>query len=152
KTPLLPAADYTVFIKGAADEQGHLLEFAALQFRTPAISVTDTVSGTGLPQPSQSLPMAVVTGASSAAAIPGAVDVSQLRWTPGRQPTGDDELWIPEAKHFSGKWWSTLPKVEDAPAPQAPQGITALSGRVLRMNGRPLAGVTLSVAGKQSAT
>jgi RHS repeat-associated protein len=55
----------------------------------------------------------------------------------------DDEFWVP----LNGLWttgrgpspWEQLPRL------QAPQGVTAVSGQTLRLNGLPLAGVRLSI-------
>jgi RHS repeat-associated protein len=63
----------------------------------------------------------------------------------------DDELWTPDPAN--GVWatgrgpspWEQLPRL------QAAQGVTAVSGQTLRLNGLPLAGVRLSI-GNQMAT
>lgn len=58
-----------------------------------------------------------------------------------------DEVWRPTAEHHRGNWrlgqpespWSRLPALRAAP------GVTAVSGQVLALNGRPLADVTLAI-------
>jgi RHS repeat-associated protein len=62
------------------------------------------------------------------------------------KPVPDEEAWEPDAR---GGWrtnrppspWESLPPLMAAP------GTTAISGRVLTLDGRPLAGVSLSVEG-----
>jgi RHS repeat-associated protein len=152
-TKLLPGTDYDVLIKGAADEAGHELAFVALHFRTPFVSASAAVSPRAdLPRPSARLPSAAATGVSPWINREAPQWMSELKWSPTRDSSEDDELWIPQESDFSGKWWSKLPAVQDKPAPQAPPGVTALSGRVLRMNGAPLAAVTLRLGGHATKT
>jgi RHS repeat-associated protein len=59
----------------------------------------------------------------------------------------DDEDWIPDGGNLNGDWkshrpdssWSSLPPL------QAAAGVTALTGQTLRLNGKPLAKVTLQI-------
>ena len=61
----------------------------------------------------------------------------------------DAEAWLPDDMSRKNGWradrgqspWETLPPL------LAPPGVTAISGRVLTLDGRPLAGVTLAAAG-----
>ncbi|MGH9330600.1 MAG: DUF6531 domain-containing protein, partial [Vicinamibacterales bacterium] len=65
----------------------------------------------------------------------------------------EDEEWVPDARHLRGNWrtgraespWQKLPPLQAAP------GVTALAGQVLRLDGRPLADVTLKL-GEATAT
>ncbi|MGH9330607.1 MAG: kelch repeat-containing protein, partial [Vicinamibacterales bacterium] len=71
----------------------------------------------------------------------------------GTPTTADGEEWIPDARHLRGNWrtgraespWQKLPPLQAAP------GVTALAGQVLRLDGRPLADVTLKL-GEATAT
>lgn len=71
-----------------------------------------------------------------------------------KPPALDDESWTPDAGNFNGNWRSkrseypaqSLPPLEAAP------GVTALSGQVLTLNGRPLANITLRAGGKSVLT
>jgi hypothetical protein len=61
----------------------------------------------------------------------------------------DDETWLPDGVHGwrTGRGlspWQMLPPLA------APAGVTALAGQVLRLNGRPLAGVTLVIDGHEA--
>lgn len=56
----------------------------------------------------------------------------------------DDELWVPDV-HATNGWRTGRGKSpwEDLPRLKAPDGVTAISGQLLRLNGQPLAGATL---------
>ena len=66
----------------------------------------------------------------------------------------DGEEWIPDESNFRDDWsshrkdspWQSLPSL------QAEPGVTALAGQVLRLNGRPLPNVTLSIADRTALT
>jgi RHS repeat-associated protein len=151
RTPLAPGADYTVFLKGLADEQGHALPFTSLHFVTPSVGTAEAVvADSNLPLPARGAALAAAAITRQQLGSQPA-DVGSLRWETAA-PSGDDELWIPNQRNIQDRWWSTLPKVDSAVAPSAQAGVTALSGRVLRMNGLPLAGVTLTAQGRTVAT
>ena len=64
----------------------------------------------------------------------------------------EEESWVPDARSRRTGWrterpaspWESLPPLMAAP------GVTAISGRVLTLDGRPLAGVSLGVEGDAS--
>jgi RHS repeat-associated protein len=57
----------------------------------------------------------------------------------------DDEVWVPNGRNWkSGRARSQW---EDLPLLEAPPGVTALAGRVLKLNGKPLENVTLELHG-----
>ncbi|MCI0418786.1 MAG: carboxypeptidase-like regulatory domain-containing protein, partial [Acidobacteria bacterium] len=65
-----------------------------------------------------------------------------------------DENWKPGPEHLKGNWkmgkaderWRSLPALEAEP------GVTALSGRVLKLNGFPLAKVTVQIGNQKTQT
>jgi RHS repeat-associated protein len=63
------------------------------------------------------------------------------------QPDGEE--WIPDASAAERGWRTNRPASpwEQLPALVAPPGVTAVSGRVLTLDGRPLAEVTLEIDG-----
>ncbi len=154
ETKLLPGSDYDVFIKGAADENETPLAFIALHFRTPDVTTQDrVVARSDLPRPSSLYPAATGGPVSGEEASTVVSSVRELAWKPDpRDPRQDDELWIPQAEHFRGRWLTKLPPVTEATGPQAPSGVTALAGRVLKMNGQPLANVTLRIGAREAET
>lgn len=93
-----------------------------------------------------------ISGATDRAGLE--ITKATLRFTVGEATSsllGDDEAWRPA--HLQN-WrrgdressWQSLPPLQAAP------GVTALSGQVLTLNGRPLAGVTLEVEGQAVQT
>jgi len=65
-----------------------------------------------------------------------------------------DEEWFPDQRNLRGDWTARRPpsRWEALPLLQAADGLTALSGRVLRLNGQPLPGVTLELEGRQTTS
>jgi len=59
----------------------------------------------------------------------------------------DDERWIPDSKDPYNNWRSkgNESQWEKLPPLQAEPGVTAVAGRVLKLNGAPLVGVTLQI-------
>jgi RHS repeat-associated protein len=131
KQQLLPGSRYTLFVKGAQDAGHRPLPFTAVDFQTVS-----------LPAPEQRK----TTAAPVAAARP---DI------PDTEPD-DTEMWVPAKRNLTGVWRSGQASLAKKHAPAhkmaAPAGVTALSGQVLRLNGQPLAAVTLSVGGKSAVT
>ena len=89
--------------------------------------------------------------------ISGAIDLaglslppSSVSFTTSSRPldsTVDTEEWIPDADSIRNGWRTNRPPSPwESLAPlTAPPGVTAISGRVLTLDGRPLPGVTLAV-------
>ena len=68
---------------------------------------------------------------------------------PADESRPDDEMWSPNGGWNSGRGsspWQSLPPLA------APPGATALAGQVLRMNGIPLADVTLRIGARPART
>jgi RHS repeat-associated protein len=70
---------------------------------------------------------------------------------PNRTAEMEAEAWTPSGK---GDWTSNRPDppTRSLPALQAGAGVTAVAGQVLRLDGRPLADVTLSMEGRITHT
>jgi len=70
------------------------------------------------------------------------------------EPVHDDETWMPEASAGPTGWRANRPDSpwQSVPPLQAPPGTTALAGQVLRLDGRPLADVTLGMEGRRATT
>ena len=119
---LFPGATYTLTINGPGDPSGFMLPFTSLIFTTAVAQVQPP----GGPQP------------------PGSEHGHQpIIPVPGAPPRGvpailDDWSWeggLKDGKPHSR--WMDLPPL------QAPSDVTALAGQVLRLDGEPLARVTL---------
>src|SRR4029077_17180439 len=73
-----------------------------------------------------------------------------IDFTTQRDPSdSSDEQWIPGADAFNGQWSSRTGTSEwqKLSALQAPPGVTALAGQVLRLHGLTLAHLLLEVKG-----
>ena len=129
-TVVLTGRDKAVRTKVVPAEGGMLAFVTPTQQLEPGtdytVSLTDLTDQSGRP-----VPPARVTFATSTAA-------------------DDGEQWIPA----SGDWttgrpaspWSNLPSL------QAPAGVTALAGQILKLNGDPLPSVTLVILGQRAHT
>jgi hypothetical protein len=123
----------TVALNGLEDASGHLVPFTQVEFTTvpaPASGGSGVMSARG-----------VRSDYSTAHAHHAAQAVR-----PGVRAELDEFEWtgpLRDGKPYS-RW-------QDLPPLTAPPGVTALSGQVLRLNGQPLADVTLQI-GDQSAT
>jgi RHS repeat-associated protein len=95
------------------------------------LNVSGAVDGLGVPVASTSIPF--VTRAQPA-------DLSDA---------SDPEAWIPDPRNPDERWRTNRPRSSwESLAPlMAPAGVTAISGRVLTLDGRPLPGVTLEMDG-----
>jgi len=130
-----------------ADGQGRIeskvvpAEGGMLAFVTPTAplrsGVTYTVSLTGAADPDGSLLQ------------PATVEFTTVV---EERPRG--RVWVPGDQNFNGDWTSGLPRSEwqDLPAYQAPFGVTALSGQVLRVDGWPLENVKLQIGDRTTTS
>ncbi|MEU0381008.1 RHS repeat-associated core domain-containing protein [Streptomyces cyaneofuscatus] len=85
----------------------------------------------------------------------GQKDTGQKTTQPSARvlPAGPD-AWQPGKTNLAGHDWVTskAPAPRTAPALKAPSGVTALNGRVLKLDGKPLSKVTVKVGKKSSRT
>src|SRR5262250_1447407 len=128
RSPLAQGATYTLTVNGAVDATGLLVPFTSVPFQTAspptAMSAEVRVVSAPAPKTTHFHPASVLR--------PG---------TPGET----DEEWrgdLCDGKPCSR--WQRLPPLD------APRGVTALAGQMLRLNGEPLAHATLRI-GTQSA-
>jgi RHS repeat-associated protein len=179
-SPMTPGAVYTLFISGARDASGQAMPLAALPFRTsvlrttapgrhvvPLAPTTNPPSQDGLPTASGSETSGQRHGTSQP---PGGESTGQSSLTRDgsdasrraeaeRQLLDDDEFWVPGPEALRGDWRSKriaeVPKLKALKAVaelKGPEGVTAVTGHVLRLNGRPLSNVTVSMNGRVAYT
>ena len=126
KADLVPAAGYRLVVDGAMSRDGRPLAFTSIRFRTtPAARAAGEGAEGSRP---------------SDRSDPGAEGDREPR---PESPDGVDE-WEWRGERRNGRPyspWQALPPL------QAPAGVTALAGQVLRLDGAPLARVTLTVDG-----
>lgn len=169
---LLPNAAFTLFVQGAKDEFGQALPMQAIGFRTAALGKPG--KGNGVTPGSAAATPAPVTAApkpTPAASAPVVMDEDE-RWIPGQSNFGGN--WTSGRRHQAERTLPQQPRVRWAlhgdpafaklrPAdvaakrlPRAPQSRvgdgTSVSGQVLRLNGKPLANVTLAIGERRTRT
>lgn len=128
---LTPGSHYTLSLNGPVDTMGFLLAPVAVQFTTAGVAGSRSPSAPSSPSAGD--------GASAGADV----HVHEDPVTPIGAPVElDDHEWRGERR--DGKPYSPW---QELPALQAPAGVTALAGQVLRLTGQPLAGVTLTIGG-----
>jgi hypothetical protein len=126
----------TVSINVVPAESGRLV------FITPRLSLTEGARYT--------LTIAGAIDAAGRSLSPGRISFTTAKASKKKDGIGDDEAWVPDATSAENGWrtnrppspWESLPPLVAAP------GTTAISGRVLTLDGRPLPGVSLSVEGE----
>lgn len=154
KAEMLPATHYTLFIRGAKDDADLALPFTALDFETEALApVHDAKPNAGAAPRSAGQANASAKAAKSqsdSANGPAQAQAQQGAGSAELIDEANDESWTPGPENFHGDWRSGrgTSHFQNLPPLQAPPGVTALAGQVLRMNGNPLADVTFSVGGK----
>lgn len=157
---LLPGSTYTLFVKSATDEFGRTLPFTTIAFttRTLAANGESTSNAAGV---SASTAASVGTNTEKLrTALPPA---NLAKTTPDNFASNDDDdsVWLPGEYQRRGHWHYAQPfagtmreyfKYIDerrlahrAESLQAAPGMTAVSGTVRRLDGSPLAGVSLTV-------
>ena len=127
---------------GQVEAQSVVAEGGRLVFLTPGTALEPsrryTVRVEGVRSGSGRLPTALVVAFTTRESAEPEAPVA----------TASDEEWIPDPSRplgwrsgRSNSGWQLVPSL------QAPFGVTALAGQLLLLNGKPLGGVTLSVAG-----
>jgi YD repeat-containing protein len=131
RAPLTPGATYSVTVNGAVDATGRLVPFTSVSFQTAS---PPTVMGGGV-RVVAAAPAPSTTHFHPAGAIrPGAPGETDGDWS------GD----LCDGKPCSR--WQRLPPLK------APNGVTALAGQMLRLNGEPLAQATLMIGTRSART
>ncbi|GAA2532014.1 RHS repeat-associated core domain-containing protein [Winogradskya humida] len=147
--PALPSAGTYEFVVGPYSASGSAT--GTLKTRT---ALAATTAGTAAPPRPDSAPLAIKQ------IIPAAKHRTLSKPATRKAPkspvayaeapaASSAETWTPTRRNLDGQGWDTgraFPK--SAPAsPKAPAGVTALSGRILTLDDKPLANVTVTVEG-----
>jgi len=174
KEELLPGSSYTLFIRGAVDTAGMNLPFTAVGFQTASIGATapngglvaaDVISRPSSPRmPIQSAASTTESATTStsdptisktqpAIAASSTSTAVQTALAPMAEP---DEEWIPGAADYeTGMWMTNRLIPTSAIELRAKVGLlksastaSSLAGLVLKLNDKPLPGVTLRIGSR----
>ncbi|WP_246137386.1 kelch repeat-containing protein, partial [Myxococcus llanfairpwllgwyngyllgogerychwyrndrobwllllantysiliogogogochensis] len=150
---LLPATNYTLYVQGAKDADGRVLPLATVSFTTQSLAAGQGSPDVRLPRPRLGRPQAQAQAVALLRHTEKRGADGRYDWQAPERPLFDDgETWLPGPENLTGDWRSREPRVTPAEPLQAPPGVTALSGRVLRLNGKPLANVNVVVRGIATRT
>lgn len=170
---LVPDTTYTLFVNGVTDASGMPVPFSSVHFTTHRFANASSASSTvNMARPS--------TGSASrdttSKVTPGARAAQTNRAVAGnlaetthrppairqtqQQAASVTEDWLPQEANRHGQWrvlgLSGDPPLDPAASSivdlSAPDGTTAIAGHVLRLNGKPLAGVVVSASGENTTT
>jgi hypothetical protein len=130
---LTAGAPYTLSINGPTDDAGFLFPPTAIRFTTAPIAESGSNATTS-------------SAASPTAAHGHAHAASQPEQD---QPPVELDEWEWQGERRDGKPYS---RWQELPPLQAPAGVTALAGQVLRLNGQPLGDVTLRIGEQTTRT
>jgi RHS repeat-associated protein len=120
-------------------------EAGRLVFVTPEVSLA--------PNTRYTLSMSGAVDVNGRTISPGAISFT-TKANPIPTLTTDEEDWIPKTGNLKGDWRSNRPDSpwQKLPALLAEEGVTALAGQTLMLNGNPLENVTVSIDGNSTVT
>lgn len=170
---LWPDATYTLFLKGLRDQNDRELPVFLLTFTTKALGQHESEGADGLSaagaigQASDSAALGSHGAADGASALEqlAAAQEALRRQLEEEQEKGSDDAegwedWTPGPRHRTGQWrlfgvpGVATPAVFHNTAANltAAAGVSAVAGRVSKLNGRPLAGVIVSLGAISTVT
>lgn len=166
---LLPGATYTLFLRRLADVRGQSLPWSAFSFRTkiiaaaPAGAITPSNANDSVGAVSAPPVAAAVRTPPKTADVQAKKEEKNVADREARNESAQEdefEDWIPGEHHRHGQWRvlgtrnePRTTKLLTTPASlQATAKTTALAGRVVRLNGRPIEGVLVTAGGKSTLT
>ncbi|WP_434300687.1 RHS repeat-associated core domain-containing protein [Corallococcus exiguus] len=150
---LLPATAYTLYVQGLRDAKHRELPLTTVAFTTATVAAGEGRPDTRLPRPQLGRPRATAQPVASLRPLEKRGADGRYDWRAPERPLFDDgETWLPGPENLTGHWRSREPHVTPVEPLKAAPGVTALSGRVLRLNGKPLAGVRIVVRGVATMT
>jgi len=165
---LSPGTIYTLFLSGVTNVSDSTLPFTSIRFTTQRLenknSQTSSAAGSGSADGTAAsarhpkAPSSQTAGTSKAGAAAVPLKSQTAAAQKPEESDDDPEDWTPSEKNRHGQWHvlgsANDPKLTLATFTKhtASAGQTAVSGRVLRYNGKPLTGAAVSVGGKSTLT
>jgi RHS repeat-associated protein len=167
-TDLAPGTTYTAFLQGAADYSGRVVPFTSIRFTTHRYEEPLTSPSTAAPTiapnagsvrtPAKALTSGI--GAVSAKIGSSKVSANQAETPSPRDAEDEIEDWVPREENRHGAWRVLGLAGDPALAATAqstvdlagPAGQTGLTGHVVRMNGRPLPGISVRMGTASTVT
>jgi RHS repeat-associated protein len=164
---LTPATTYTLFIAGVNDTAGAALPFTSIRFTTRRLDASGTdqahLIGAGARSKSPGntstvQPTLLQPTTPQKTSSPPVANRKAAPPSPEAEDAGSED-WIPSEQNRHGQW-RVLGLANDpaiAPLPKtAPRlsaaGQTAVTGQILRYNGRPLVGAAVSIGPQSTVT
>ena len=175
---LYPGADYTLFVSRVSDTGGGVLEFEAIDFHTAPLQPGGATPPT--PAPGRSVTGVATAGSTNVATTSNSSVTSGVfetndddesftpteshrggRWRMGRPTTDLAKALLDYDEHSGARVRAYKARMEEkgfaygiktAALKALEPGISGVAGTVLRLNDKPLAGVTVSVAGRSART
>lgn len=150
---LLPATTYTVLLSGVTDHLGRPLPFSSYKFTTKRIqpgSDGTNSNSTRSANGSRAEGISALDGISGGRHRQGSASGISGRDDSNAHEESDFEDWIPKEPNRHGSWrvlgLEKDPRLTLAHVSEIGNrvGLNGVSGRVVRLNGRPIAGVTVS--------
>ena len=176
---LAPGTTYTLFVHTISDDAKIPLPFTAIRFSTQAIAPASSSSpgksatrdrgrnessSTGVSQDgtARTARSATALGFAAQAAADARKNADAARNNEDATTDDEPEDWTPVERNRHGDWrvlgltgdprWVVNPSLASRKNTSAADGVTAIAGTVLRYQGRPLAGVPVSMGSRSTVT
>jgi RHS repeat-associated protein len=168
KTDLLPGTTYTLFLNGVADNAGRRLPFTSFSFNTHRFQASAGNGSAGTIDIKITPPSHKKDGKKNSSSNSASIlrVLNKQTYSPKDKDKKKDEEeedyedWIPQDENRHGDWrvlglphdpvFKTAKLMKSSIA--AADGVTAVTGQVLRLNGKPLAGVAVSIDSETTVT
>jgi len=134
---LFPDASYTLMVKGVSTQKGKRLPLVAVDFRTAALTSQTASTTSANPPTAAAEPVYCEDRFRTLELCQGKGQMREGMWTPGQDNAGEN--WRVAGRQPELAYLGVMPDIFKA------WGRNALTGTVLRADGVPVAGVSVSV-------
>ena len=174
--PMLPGASYSVFVRGVRSQQAEQIAFFASGFQTAALGLASAPSVSmpgGVPSPEAATQPGTTSSTADSSTERDDDDVFEINelarkghWRTARPLTADvrerfkheHERWLAKREEAPAELKSRVRTLRSGSLAQAAAATAstsntgAVEGRVLRLNDRPLANVTVTIGTRSTRT